>query len=499
MKYLLTGKQMQEADRYTIDEIGIPSMVLMERAALQMVEIMEQEALDLSHVLVVCGSGNNGGDGYAIARILFLKGYRVSIFFVGNEDKRSEENAKQKKIADYYQIPVKQELENEEYSVIVDAIFGNGLSRNIEGKYLDIIDKLNHRKGFKVAVDTPSGIHDETGDVMGIAFRADMTIAVAFAKRGQMFEKSTPYVGKLEVVDIGIYDDAIRGTEKLTYCYEFGDFVKRFPKRNTNGHKGSFGKVLLIVGSKGMSGAAYLCAKAAYTVGAGLVQIYTHEENRVILQEMLPETIISTYHDYDKDQLHELLRWADVVGIGCGLGMGEAAEQIVRETLHTVHIPCVVDADALNLISKDVTILRDKRNLILTPHMKEMARLLSFELRDLQNDKIKYLQQFVEKYPVTCVLKDARTLVANTEENIFFNLTGNSAMAKGGSGDVLTGIIAGILAQKATLYDAACLGVYLHGTSGDYARDKKGLYSVLAGDLIENISPILKQIQEVKR
>ena len=490
---------MQEADRYTIDEIGIPSMVLMERAALQMVEIMEQEALDLSHVLVVCGSGNNGGDGYAIARILFLKGYRVSIFFVGNEDKRSEENAKQKKIADYYQIPVKQELENEEYSVIVDAIFGNGLSRNIEGKYLDIIDKLNHRKGFKVAVDTPSGIHDETGDVMGIAFRADMTIAVAFAKRGQMFEKSTPYVGKLEVVDIGIYDDAIRGTEKLTYCYEFGDFVKRFPKRNTNGHKGSFGKVLLIVGSKGMSGAAYLCAKAAYTVGAGLVQIYTHEENRVILQEMLPETIISTYHDYDKDQLHELLRWADVVGIGCGLGMGEAAEQIVRETLHTVHIPCVVDADALNLISKDVTILRDKRNLILTPHMKEMARLLSFELRDLQNDKIKYLQQFVEKYPVTCVLKDARTLVANTEENIFFNLTGNSAMAKGGSGDVLTGIIAGILAQKATLYDAACLGVYLHGTSGDYARDKKGLYSVLAGDLIENISPILKQIQEVKR
>ena len=196
--------------------------------------------------------------------------------------------------------------------------------------------------------------------------------------------------------------------------------------------------------------------------------------------------------------MHELLRWADVVGIGCGLGMGEAAEQIVRETLHTVHIPCVVDADALNLISKDVTILRDKRNLILTPHMKEMARLLSFELRDLQNDKIKYLQQFVEKYPVTCVLKDARTLVENAKENIFFNLTGNSAMAKGGSGDVLTGIIAGILAQKATLYDAACLGVYLHGTSGDYARDKKGLYSVLAGDLIENISPVLKQIQEVK-
>ena len=498
MRYIPDASQMKEADLYTIQKLNIPSLELMEQAAISCIDVMIEKQLDMSHVCVVCGSGNNGGDGYAIARLLHLKGYHVSIFFVGNDEKRSEDNVKQKKIADYYQIPIKQEFESEEYSVIVDAIFGNGLSRDIEGKYYDVICKLNQMSGFKVAVDSPSGIHDETGDVMGIAFRADMTIAVAFAKRGQMFEKATPYVGKLEVIDIGIYEDAIRGTDKLTYCYEFGDFVKRFPKRSTNGHKGSFGKVLLIVGSKGMSGAAYLCAKAAYTVGAGLVQIYTHEENRVILQEMLPETIISTYHDYDKDQIHELLRWANVVGIGCGLGMGEVAEQIVRETLHTVHVPCVVDADALNLISKDVTILQNKSNLILTPHMKEMARLLSCEVRDLQKDKMKYLRHFVEEYPVTCVLKDARTLVENATENIFFNLTGNSAMAKGGSGDVLTGIIAGILAQKATLYDAACLGVYLHGTSGDYARDKKGLYSVLAGDLIENISPVLKQIQKVK-
>ena len=494
MKYLLTGKQMREADRYTIEEIGVPSMVLMERAALQIVEIIEHEVPDLSNILVACGSGNNGGDGYAIARLLHLKGYPVSIFFAGNEEKRSVDNAKQKKIVDYYQVPVKQELENGEYSVIVDAIFGNGLSRNIEGKYYDVIYKLNQMSGFKVAVDTPSGIHDETGSVMGIAFCSDLTIAIAFTKRGQMFEKAAPYVGNLKVVDIGIYEDAIPSTEKLTYCYEFGDFVKRFPKRSTNGHKGSFGKVLLIVGSKGMSGAAYLCAKAVYTVGAGLVQIYTHEDNRVILQEMLPETIVSTYHDYDEEQLHALLCSANVVGIGCGLGMSEVSERIVRKTIQTVQTPCVVDADALNLISKDVTILQDKKNLILTPHMKEMARLLSCEVKDLQTNKMEYLQHFVEQYPVTCVLKDARTLVANVAEHTFFNLTGNSAMAKGGSGDVLTGMIAGILAQHASLYNAACLGVYLHGTSGDYARDEKGAYSVLAGDLIESISPILKQM-----
>lgn len=495
MKYLLTGEQMQAADKYTIEQIGIPSMVLMERAALQMVEKLELEDIDLSNVLVVCGSGNNGGDGYAIARLLHLKGYKVTILFVGNGSNRSAENENQKRIADYYQIPVKQELGNEEYSVIIDAIFGNGLSRNIEGKYYDCIDKLNQMSGFKVAVDIPSGIHDETGCVMGIAFRADLTLAVAFAKRGQMLESAEPYIGKIHVVDIGIYKDAISENEKLTYCFEFDDFKERFPKRNPNSHKGAFGKVLLIVGSSGMSGAAYLCAKATYAVGAGLVQIYTHEDNRVILQKMLPEAIISVYRDYDEEKIDDLLNWADVVGIGCGLGMSAEAEKIVKRTLQCVETPCVVDADALNLIAKDMTILQgEKQNLILTPHMKEMARLLSCSVKELKSNKLNYLQHFVEKYNVTCVLKDARTLVANTSENIFLNLTGNCSMAKGGSGDVLTGVIAGTLAQRAELYEAACLGVYLHGMSGDYARDKKGQYSVLARDLIESISPILKQI-----
>ena len=486
---------MQQADIFTIEKVGIPSMVLMERAAIEIVNVIENEKIDLSKILIVCGSGNNGGDGYAVARLLHLKSYDVTIWFVGNDNKRSAENSKQNAITQYYQIPVKQEILDEEYSVIIDAVFGNGLSRSIEGRYYDVIRKMNQMNGFKIAIDTPSGIHDETGNVMGIAFKADLTIAIAYVKRGQILESASSYVGKLQLVDIGIYTDAIDVSEHITYCYEPDDFRRLFPKRIPASHKGNYGKVLFIVGSQGMSGAAYLCAKAAYMVGAGLVQIYTHEDNRVILQEMLPEAIVSTYNDYDEEKLDELLQWASVVGIGCGLGTSAISEKIVHKILKSIQCPCVVDADALNLLAKNKSILSEsKADLVLTPHIKEMSRLLSCNVKELQKDKMQYLQEFVNTYPLTCVLKDARTLVANKNQNTFLNLTGNSAMSKGGSGDVLTGIIAGIIGQHVDAYTAACLGVYLHGLCGDYARDHKGAYSVLAGDLIESICSVLKEL-----
>lgn len=495
MNYYLTGRQMQSADSHTIQTIGIPSMVLMERAALETVRLMEEESLDFRHTLVVCGSGNNGGDGYAIARLLHLKGYKVSICFVGNEEKRSEENAKQKKIAEYYRIPVVQEMGNQEYSVIIDAIFGIGLKRNMEGIYAKAVDAMNQMSGLKVAVDMPSGIHDETGIVMGTAFRADLTIAIAFAKRGQVLISHHPNIGKLRIADIGIYPDVILTEDKKTYCFEWSDFVNRFPKRNEHSHKGSYGKVLLIAGSKGMSGAALLCARAAYATGAGLVRIYTHEENRVIMQETMPEAMVSTYESYDEDTLRSLLDWAEVVGIGPGMGTSETSVLLVRYVLRHFNKPCVADADALNLIANEKELLyQTNASLVLTPHMKEMTRLTGTDILDLQTNKMQILDGFTEQYPVTCVLKDSRTLVAQAGRDTFLNMTGNCAMAKGGSGDVLTGIIAGILAQKVRSYEAACLGVYLHGMAGDEARERKGAYSVLAGDLIESVGRILKQI-----
>lgn len=494
MIYLPTGEQMRRADLYTIEEIGVPSMVLMERAALEVVRCMEEEQLDFRKVLVVCGSGNNGGDGYAIARLLHLKGHDVTIFFAGNSQKRSEENAQQAKIAAHYEIPVITNLGTEEYSVIIDALFGTGLKREVTGHYREVLCSVNQMAGKKVAVDLPSGIHDTTGARMGIAFCADLTVAIAFPKRGLFLQEGNVCAGKILTGDIGISSETFsEGT--VTFGYEKQDLFLGFPKRKKNSHKGSYGKVLMIAGSKGISGAAYLSAKAAYAVGAGLVQIYTHEENRVILQQLLPEAIITTYDTFDSEQLEKLIQWADLIGIGCGLGKSDTAERVMQYTLKRALVPCVVDADGINILSKHMEWIEETNALIvLTPHMKEMSRMLQCSVKELIEQRMEKLHAFVERYKVVCVLKDARTLVAKEHQNTYLNLSGNAAMAKAGSGDVLAGVIVGILAQQCEPYTSACLGVFLHGLAGDMARDKKGAYSVLASDLVAEISSVLKNI-----
>lgn len=494
MIYLPTGEQMRRADLYTIEEIGVPSMVLMERAALEVVRCMEEEQLDFRKVLVICGSGNNGGDGYAIARLLHLKGHDVTIFFAGNSQKRSEENAQQAKIAAHYEIPVITNLGTEEYSVIIDALFGTGLKREVTGHYREVLCSVNQMAGKKVAVDLPSGIHDTTGARMGIAFCADLTVAIAFPKRGLFLQEGNVCAGKILTGDIGISSETFsEGT--VTFGYEKQDLFLGFPKRKKNSHKGSYGKVLMIAGSKGMLGAAYLSAKAAYAVGAGLVQIYTHEENRVILQQLLPEAIITTYDTFDSEQLEKLIQWADLIGIGCGLGKSDTAERVMQYTLERALVPCVVDADGINILSKHMEWIEETNALIvLTPHMKEMSRMLQCSVKELIEQRMEKLHAFVERYKVVCVLKDARTLVAKEHQNTYLNLSGNAAMAKAGSGDVLAGVIVGILAQQCEPYTSACLGVFLHGLAGDMARDKKGAYSVLASDLVAEISSVLKNI-----
>ena len=494
MIYLPTGEQMRRADLYTIEEIGVPSMVLMERAALEVVRCMEEEQLDFRKVLVICGSGNNGGDGYAIARLLHLKGHDVTIFFAGNSQKRSEENAQQAKIAAHYEIPVITNLGTEEYSVIIDALFGTGLKREVTGHYREVLCSVNQMAGKKVAVDLPSGIHDTTGARMGIAFCADLTVAIAFPKRGLFLQEGNVCAGKILTGDIGISSETFsEGT--VTFGYEKQDLFLGFPKRKKNSHKGSYGKVLMIAGSKGMSGAAYLSAKAAYAVGAGLVQIYTHEENRVILQQLLPEAIITTYDTFDSEQLEKLIQWADLIGIGCGLGKSDTAERVMQYTLKRALVPCVVDADGINILSKHMEWIEETNALIvLTPHMKELSRMLQCSVKELIEQRMEKLHAFVERYKVVCVLKDARTLVAKEHRNTYLNLSGNAAMAKAGSGDVLAGVIVGILAQQCEPYTSACLGVFLHGLAGDMARDKKGAYSVLASDLVAEISSVLKNI-----
>lgn len=498
MKYFLNSQQMKSADRYTIQEEGIPAVDLMERAAAGCVMAMEEEGLDLSSPCVVCGSGNNGGDGFAIARMLAAKGLPVQVFFVGTEAHCTEENRYQMRLLREKGISVGNEYIPGEYSIIIDAIFGVGLSREVIGRYYQIIKQMNQAKAVRFAVDIPSGISADQGSVMGIAFRADYTVTFQTEKLGLALCPGKEYAGKVIVADVGINTGHIIEENDTAFSLEPAEYRELLPERPEDSNKGNFGKLLIIAGSKGMAGAAYLNAMSAYMAGAGLVQIYTPEENRIVLQSLLPEAIITTYDLYDQGELIRLLKWADTVCIGSGIGKSDRSRKILRTTLEYVQVPCLIDADGLNLIAEhqkymDETILE---NLVITPHMKEMSRLLGTEVAELKSRRLELMNRFVSRYPVTCILKDARTVIASPGSPVYINQSGNAAMAKAGSGDVLAGIISGLMAQGMDCRNASILGTYLHGRAGDHARAQKGAYSVMARDLIGYLPDAFLELEE---
>ena len=499
MQLWVNAAQMKAADQYTIQKLGVPSLELMEHAAQACVQVLEDEKVDLSHVCVVCGSGNNGGDGFAIARILQNNRYSVETFCVGNPEHYTEETQEQMhrlqecggKIT--YGMP-----QEDSYSVIIDAVFGVGLSRKVEGRYRQVIEQMNRMRGTKFAVDIPSGLSATTGCILGCAFKADYTVTFQLKKIGLELSQGRTMAGRVIVPDIGISTDSICEDQEIVRTAGKDIYRKMLPDRPEDSNKGMYGRLLVIAGSKGMAGAAYLNAHAAYMTGAGLVRIYTSSDNREILQTLLPEAIITTYEEYNKEELLSLLTWADSVCIGSGLGMSRLSEKILKTVIEYVKVPCLIDADGLNLLAENKNYLNQmaERRFVITPHMKEMSRLTSTPVEELKADRIQILKDFISRYRITCVLKDSRTLIASEEKGIRMNLTGNSAMAKAGSGDVLAGVISGWMVQGKEAEDAAELGTYIHGLSGDLAKFEKGVYSVMARDLIEYISKALMKLEE---
>ncbi len=499
MQLWVNAAQMKAADQYTIQKLGVPSLELMEHAAQACVQVLEDEKVDLSHVCVVCGSGNNGGDGFAIARILQNNRYSVETFCVGNPEHYTEETQEQMhrlqecggKIT--YGMP-----QEDSYSVIIDAVFGVGLSRKVEGRYRQVIEQMNRMRGTKFAVDIPSGLSATTGCILGCAFKADYTVTFQLKKIGLELSQGRIMAGRVIVPDIGISTDSICEDQEIVRTAGKNIYRKMLPDRPEDSNKGTYGRLLVIAGSKGMAGAAYLNAHAAYMTGAGLVRVYTSSDNREILQTLLPEAIITTYEEYNKEELLSLLTWADGVCIGSGLGMSRLSEKILKTVIEYVKVPCLIDADGLNLLAENKNYLNQmaERRFVITPHMKEMSRLTGTPVEELKADRIQILKDFISRYRITCVLKDSRTLVASEEKGIRMNLTGNSAMAKAGSGDVLAGVISGWMVQGKEAEDAAELGTYIHGLSGDLAKFEKGVYSVMARDLIEYISKALMKLEE---
>lgn len=499
MQLWVNAAQMKAADQYTIQKLEVPSLELMEHAAQACVQVLEDEKVDLSHVCVVCGSGNNGGDGFAIARILQNNRYSVETFCVGNPEHYTEETQEQMhrlqecggKIT--YGMP-----QEDSYSVIIDAVFGVGLSRKVKGRYRQVIEQMNRMRGTKFAVDIPSGLSATTGCILGCAFKADYTVTFQLKKIGLELSQGRTMAGRVIVPDIGISTDSICEDQEIVRTAGKDIYRKMLPDRPEDSNKGTYGRLLVIAGSKGMAGAAYLNAHAAYMTGAGLVRIYTSSDNREILQTLLPEAIITTYEEYNKEELLSLLTWADSVCIGSGLGMSRLSEKILKTVIEYVKVPCLIDADGLNLLAENKNYLNQmaERRFVITPHMKEMSRLTGTPVEELKADRIQILKDFISRYRITCVLKDSRTLIASEEKGIRMNLTGNSAMAKAGSGDVLAGVISGWMVQGKEAEDAAELGTYIHGLSGDLAKFEKGVYSVMARDLIEYISKALMKLEE---
>ena len=382
--------------------------------------------------------------------------------------------------------------------MIIDAVFGVGLSRKVEGRYRQVIEQMNRMRGTKFAVDIPSGLSATTGCILGCAFKADYTVTFQLKKIGLELSQGRTMAGRVIVPDIGISTDSICEDQEIVRTAGKDIYRKMLPDRPEDSNKGMYGRLLVIAGSKGMAGAAYLNAHAAYMTGAGLVRIYTSSDNREILQTLLPEAIITTYEEYNKEELLSLLTWADSVCIGSGLGMSRLSEKILKTVIEYVKVPCLIDADGLNLLAENKNYLNQmaERRFVITPHMKEMSRLTGTPVEELKADRIQILKDFISRYRITCVLKDSRTLIASEEKGIRMNLTGNSAMAKAGSGDVLAGVISGWMVQGKEAEDAAELGTYIHGLSGDLAKFEKGVYSVMARDLIEYISKALMKLEE---
>ena len=495
MREFVSGTQMKQLDRYTIQEIGIPSLVLMERAARSVYDTMIKERLPLKKVLVLCGSGNNGADGVALARMLHLSNISVDVEILGNPSHFTTEMKQQIEIAKKYQVAFVKNKSLSEYTTIVDAIFGVGLDREVGGGYKEKIKEINQADAKVVAVDIPSGIDSATGKVLGCAVCADWTVSFAYEKLGTVFYEGAEYAGNVRVTDIGIVKMPEICFPISTYTFEEKDLKEKLFRRES-GNKGTFGKVLLIAGNEMTSGAALLSASSVLHTGAGMVKVHTRKENREILPVQLPEAMYCFYgkKEIKSEALAESLEWADVVGIGPGLGTNKQAEALLEFVLKYSKRPLVIDADGLNLLKSKLDLLEKyEYPVIMTPHLGEFSRFSGLSIKDWKQQPIELTNELAHRYNVTLVCKDARTVIADGGQKVYVNTTGNSGMATAGSGDVLTGILLGLLAQGYAPLDAAVMGVYVHGLAGDEAAKEKGKYAMVAGDLIAYTGDVLKK------
>lgn len=505
MEYLVTAKEMRAYDTYTIEHIGLPALVLMERAALAVAQcVIGVLGEKPGKVLCVCGTGNNGGDGLGVARLLLDRGIEAEVALIGDAGRATKETQVQLSVLKQYGIIPYTEVPSGEYTVVVDALFGTGLSREVTGIHKQAIEAMNAKNACRVAIDIPSGIDTDTGAVWGTAVKADITLTLAYKKRGLFLYPGAAFTGIIRLADIGITERSFQG--KLPSMYTIKEKPgELLPKRRADGNKGTFGKLLLVAGSEKMAGAALLCGESAYRMGAGMIKLVIPEKIREIVQERLPEALIQTYEsptglqEEEEKLFLENSKWADAIAIGPGLSVCESGRRLLALAISQKTKPLVIDADGLNILSSNKQLMEQLRKrcaefekenakVILTPHMGELARLLGEPLTVITADETLSTIRLAESTGCIVAGKSARTHVCEADHPIFLNTAGNDRMATAGSGDVLAGMIASLLVQGMEPLKAAVTGVYLHACAGDKAAEKAGNVGIKASDIIAGFS-----------
>lgn len=512
---LVTPEQMNAMDACTINDCGVPGLLLMENAASAVVS----EVVSMlggcrgKRIIALAGRGNNGGDAFAAARLLYCKDADISVYLIGSKAGVSGDALTNLTILEKIGTQVIELIEDkgldalyadmEKSQLIIDGVFGTGLSREVGGLAGAVIEKANASGKPILSIDIPSGVDGTDGTIKGVCVKATATVTFCLPKTGLVLHPGCEYAGRLIIADIGIPTCIIDRQEICTQLVDAGMVSHIIPGRTANSNKGDYGKVLLITGSTGMTGSGCLASMAALRSGAGLVYVGVPKSLAHIYGTALTEPIILPFEDGGSgcltagsaEQILAGMRRMSAVAIGPGLTASGSITEILERIICESTIPLVLDADALNAISGNTAILKNLSvNAVVTPHPGEMARLTGLSISDVQADRIGVAKRFAANYGVTAVLKGNRTVIAQPDGHVFINPTGNAGMASAGTGDVLAGIIAGLAAQGAGVGDAAVAGVYLHGLAGDAAAEKMGLHGVLASDVIEHLPQTFKDI-----
>lgn len=495
---IFSAQQIKKWDSFTIKNEPVTPQNLMERAAKSSVQALLYILNKVENFYLFCGAGNNGGDGFAMARLLYQKGLNVTIFYQIENSGYSEEAAiNLKRVQEISGISVVDLSETDNFqfksnSIIIDCLFGTGLNRKLEGQSSEVIQHLNKIKLPKIAIDIPSGLFaDKIHEDKSVIFRADHTLSFQSWKKSFLHPETGKFCGKIHILDISLKSDFIKYEKSNDFTIDDELIKEIYQPRNDFSHKGTFGKTVIVAGSYGKIGAAVLATKSALKSGSGITSTLSPKCGYEILQSTCPEAMFLQSGDNFIDDIY--IEDDAVIGIGPGLGTNPITEKAFLKFLKMQKKPLIIDADALNILSKNAKYLKFiPKNSILTPHPKEFERL--FGKTDHSFERLKLAQEKAKELNIIIVLKDHHTQICSPNGKVYYNITGNSGMAKGGSGDVLLGIITSLLSQNYTPENAAIFGIWLHGKAGDFAAKKFSKESMLPTDLINELGNVFKNL-----